>query len=157
MIDPSEIVDNLVALLRLVPALVDEVNGDQELIYSYHDQYPKRASLLGAVRDMPAPGVMVAWTGTAPGSFGPSEVWRHQITIYLRSREVLDGEDTAGYYRLFRQIVRGTPTGSTVPMNIVTVHASCYPMDVPTITRETDAEGLDYFEIQMNFAEIFDE
>jgi hypothetical protein len=38
-----------------------------------------------------------------------------------------------------------------------TVHPSCYPMDVPSIQRATDAEGLDYFEVAMSFVEAGDE
>ena len=47
MINPAELVDNLVALLRDIPELVAEMEGDAERIYAYHDQYPKRASLAG--------------------------------------------------------------------------------------------------------------
>ena len=55
MIDPSEIVTNLVAMLRDVPDLVAEVGGDAERIYAYHDQYPKNVSLVHAIHAMPAP------------------------------------------------------------------------------------------------------
>ena len=38
-----------------------------------------------------------------------------------------------------------------------TVHPSCYPMDLPIIQRQTDAEGLDYFEVPITFTEIGDD
>ena len=41
MIDPSEIITNLVAMLRDIPDLVVEMDGDVERIYAYHDSYPK--------------------------------------------------------------------------------------------------------------------
>lgn len=41
MIDASELVNNLVALLREIPDLVTEVGGDPDRICAYHDQYPK--------------------------------------------------------------------------------------------------------------------
>ena len=41
---------------------------------------------------MPAPSIMVAWQGTAPGSFGGVDVWKHQVTLYLRARETFDGD-----------------------------------------------------------------
>ena len=47
--------------------------------------------------------------------------------------------------------------GSDVPLLNVTVHSSCYPMDLPQIQRQTDAEGLDYFEVPITFTEIGDE
>ena len=31
------------------------------------------------------------------------------------------------------------------------------PMDLPSIQRQTDAEGLDYFEVPISFTEIGDE
>jgi len=157
MINPAELVDNLVAMLRAIPDLVAEMDGDPERIYAYHDQYPKKASLAQAIHTMPAPAVMAVWQGTAPGTFGTADVWKHQVTLYLRARETFDGDPTTGYYRLFRLITKGVPTGSDVPMLNATVHPSCYPMDLPQIQRQTDAEGLDYFEVPITFTEIGDE
>jgi hypothetical protein len=157
MINPAELVDNLVALLRAVPELVAEMEGDPERVDAYHDQYPKKASLAQAIHNMPAPSVMAVWQGTAPGTFGNVDVWKHQVTLYLRSRETDESDPPAAYYRLFRLITKGVPEGSEVPMLNATVHPSCYPMDLPLIQRQTDAEGLDYFEVPITFTEIGDE
>lgn len=157
MIDPSALIDSLVALLRDIPDLVMEVGGDPERIYAYHDQYPKRASLALAIHQMPTPSIIAAWQGTAPGSFGGVDVWKHQVSIILRAQETFDGDPPAAYYRLFRLITKGVPASAGVPMLNVTVHPSCYPMDVPSIQRATDAEGLDYFEVSMSFTEIGDD
>jgi len=137
--------------------VVAEMEGDPERIYAYHDQYPRRASLAAAIHDMPAPGIMAAWQGTQPSSFGGVDVWRHQITLYLRARETDESDPPAAYYRLFRLIIKGVPAGSEVSMLNVTVHPSCYPMDLPRIERRTDAEGLDYFEVATGFVEYGDE
>lgn len=157
MINPAELVDNLVAMLRTIPDLVAEMDGDPERIYAYHDQYPKKASLAQAIHTMPAPAVMAVWQGTAPGTFGTADVWKHQVTLYLRAREASESDPPAAYYRLFRLITRGVPAESEVPMLNATVHPSCYPMDLPLIQRQTDAEGLDYFEVPITFTEIGDE
>ena len=157
MINTSELVDNLVAALRDIPDLITEMNDDPERIYAYHDQYPKRSSLPMAIHQMPAPGIMVAWQGTAPGSFGGNDVWNHQTTLYLRARETSDSEPPTAYYRLFRLITKGVPASAGVPMINATIHPSCYPMDLPSIQRQTDAEGLDYFEVSMSFTEIGDD
>ena len=61
MIDPAVLVENLVTLLRDIPALVTEMGGDPSRIYAYHDQYPKRVSLAYAIHQMPAPSILVAW------------------------------------------------------------------------------------------------
>lgn len=157
MIDPSALIDSLVSLLRDIPELVMEVGDDPERVYAYHDQYPKRSSLAMAIHTMPAPGIMVAWQGSSPGSFGGVDVWKHQVTLYLRARETFDGDAPTAYYRLFRLITKGVPASVGVPMINVTVHPSCCPMDVPSIQRATDAEGLDYFEVNMAFTEIGDD
>jgi hypothetical protein len=157
MIDPSILINALVALLRDIPDLVTEMGGDPERIYAYHDQYPKRASLANAIHTMPAPGIMAAWQGTTPGNFGGVDVWKHHVTLFLRARETFDGDPPTAYYRLFRLITKGVPASAGVPMINATVHASCYPMDVPSMQRATDAEGLDYFEVAISFTEAGDE
>ena len=158
MIDTSVLVDNLVAVLRDVPELVDEMGGDPERIFAYHDQYPKRVSLAHAIHSMPAPSVMAAWQGTAPGSFGGFDVWKHSVTLYLRAREAFDGDPPTPYYRLFRLITKGVPaSGDGQPLLNLQIHQSCHPMDLPLIQRQTDAEGLDYFEVPITFTEIGDD
>lgn len=157
MIDPSALIESLVTLLRDIPDLVAEMGGDPERIYAYHDQYPKRASLVNAIHTMPAPGIMAVWQGTAPGSFGSVDVWKQQVTLYLRAQETFDGNPPTAYYRLHRLILKGVPTSAGVPMLNLTIHPSCYPMDLPPIQRQTDAEGLDYFEVPITFTEAGDD
>jgi hypothetical protein len=157
MIDTSVLVDNLVATLRDIPNLVDEMGGDPERIFAYHDQYPKKISLAHAIHQMPAPSLMAVWQGTAPGGFGGFDVWKHQVTLYIRARETVDGDPPTPYYRIFRLITKGIPTQSGQEMLNVQVHPNCHPMDLPLIQRQTDAEGLDYFEVPMTFTEIGDE
>jgi len=157
MINPAELVDDLVAMLRDIQDLVTEVNGDSARIFAYHDQYPKRASLAHAIHQMPAPSIMAVWQGTTPGSFGGMDVWKHQVTLFLRARETFEGDPPTAYYRLFRLITKGVPALSGVEMLNATVHLSCHPMDLPSIQRQTDAEGLDYFEVPITFTEIGDE
>ena len=157
MIDTSILVNNLVAMLRDIPDLVEEMGGDPERIYAYHDQYPKKVSLTHAIHQMPAPSLMAVWQGTAPGSFGGFDVWKHSVTLYVRARETFDGDPPTPYYRMFRLITKGVPSASEVAMNLVTVHPDCHPMDLPSILRQTDAEGLDYFEVPITFTEIGDE
>lgn len=157
MIDVSELVDNLVALLRDIPDLMAEVSGEADRIYAYHDQYPKRSSLPLAIHQMLAPSIMVAWQGTGPGSFGGNDVWKHQVALYLRARETADNEPPTAYYRLFRLITKGIPAAAGVSLINATVHPSCYSMEIPSIHRATDAEGLDYFEVTMCFVEIGDD
>ncbi|MEN6532174.1 MAG: hypothetical protein ABFD89_00830 [Bryobacteraceae bacterium] len=151
MIDPSELVDNLVTKLRLITSLVADVGGVATNIYAYHDSHPTKSSLMAAILQMQHPSVMAVWQGTAPGSIQNMTIWKHQVTLYLRAKE----ESAAGtaYCDLFRHIVEGVPTDETLAMLYVEVHASCLPMDIPSISRQTDVEGQDYFEIPLSFTE----
>lgn len=157
MIDTSELVTALVAMLRDIPELLIEMGGDPARIYAYHDEYPKYVSVAHAIHSMPAPSIMAVWMGTAPGSFGGVDVWKHQVTLYLRAPETLDGDPPAPYYRMFRLITKGAPAETGTEMLYATVHPSCYPMDLPLIQRQTDSEGLDYFEVPLTFTEIGDQ
>ncbi len=157
MIDTSELVDNLVATLRDIPELLHEMDGDPDRIFAYNDRYPDHISLPHAIHSMPAPSIMAAWMGTSPGAFGGVDVWKHQITLYVRARQTFEGDPPTPYHRIFRLVTKGVPTQSGQPMLNTTVHERCYPMDLPAIERQTDAEGLDYFEVPVTFTEIGDE
>ena len=157
MIDTSVLVDNLVAVLQDIPELLVEMAGDPTRIFAYHDQYPKKVSLTHAIHSMPAPSIMAAWQGTGPGSFGGFDVWKHQVTLFVRARETVDGDPPTPYYRIFRLITKGIPAHGGQQMLNTSVHPDCHPMDLPLIQRQTDAEGLDYFEVPITFTEIGDQ
>jgi len=157
MIDSAEIVNALVTLLRAIPDLVEAMGGDATKIYAYQDRYPQSISLETAKYQMPAPGIMVAWNGTAPGSFGGFEVWKHEISLCVRAGDDSGDLTPSGYYRIFRLITKGVPTGHTEAMQYIEVHASCDPMDTPSMRRQTDGAGVDYFEISMMFTERGDD
>ena len=106
---------------------------------------------------MASPSIMVVWQGTQPGSFGGVDVWKHQITLFLRAKEETDGDR----HRLLPAVSidhqgRADGGGRSLLEN-ATVHPSCYAMDLPTIQRQTDAEGLDYFEVPLSFTEMGDD
>lgn len=154
MIDASVLVDNLVAMLRDIPALVTLV-GAAPKIFAYHDSFPQNVSTVHALHQMPAPAILVFWEGTGPGGFGGMDVWKHRLKLYIRAKEELSVG--SWYYQVHRQIVKGIPTaGGGIEMINQTVHASCYPMELPAIQRQTDAEALDYFEMAIDFPEIGD-
>ena len=156
MINPAELVDALVAKLRAIPELVLEMEGDPQRIYAYHDLYPKRVSLPLAIYEMPVPSILVAWQGTAPGTFGAGEAWKHNLSLYLRARETLDCDPPTAYYRLFDLIVNGVPASGALKMLYSTIHERCHPMDLPSIQRASDEQGTDYFEVTMSFTEMGD-
>ena len=106
-------------------------------------------------------GLRVAFADTVVetnlGSGSWRDVWKHQVTLFLRAKETFAGDPPTAYYRLFRLITKGLPTVAGVEMINATVHTSCYPMDLPSIERQTDSEGLDYFEVPLSFTEMGDD
>lgn len=150
MIDATVLLDNFVALLRDIPDLVNLVGGDPIRISAYHDNYPDEESVERAVREMRAPGILVEFTATEPGSFGGMDVWTHTLTAHIRA-------SGGQYYAIQRQMIKGVPSSVGLPMNAVTVHPQCYPMGRTTFLRRTDAEGLDYFAMTIPFTEMGDE
>ena len=157
MINPAEITNSLVALLRDIPELVEELGGDAERIFPYHDSYPQKVSLALAIYQAPSPSVMVAWQGGGLGSFGGFEAYKHRFSIFLRAGENFADDPPTAYYRLLRLIMKGKPTNGSQPMSNATVHPSCHPMEVADWNRQTDSEGIDYFEMSVSFTEIGDD
>jgi len=92
-----------------------------------------------------------------PGNWGSGEAWRHELVLYLRARETFEADPPTAYYRLFRLIVKGMPGDESQSIQHLQVHNSCNPMDTPSITRGTDVEGVDYFEVSMSFTETGDD
>jgi hypothetical protein len=158
MINPAEIIDNLVTLLQDIPDLIELVGDDEDRIYAYHDRYPQNVSIDAAKAQMPSPGIMVSWAGTNPGSFSAAEVWKHNISITIRMAKEAVTDPPEAYYAIFRQLTKGQPESlDGVTMSNATVHASCNPMDTPSIMRQVDAAGIDYFEVSTSFTEIGDD
>ncbi len=166
MIDGAELIDELVGLLQTVPDLLAAVGDDEDRIYAYHDSYPEHIDIEQARRLMPVPSVMVSYRGMQPRG-GDLDPWDHVIELDLRigketppaeGEEPDPGETTArGYYRMIRALIKGKPAGWDVALLNGSVLESCYPAAVQSIQRQSDREGIDYFEVLMSFREIGDD
>jgi|GEM_PF-485452 len=158
MVNASEIANSLRDLLRTVPDLLADMGDDSERIFCYHDRYPANVNLSQAIHDMPSPGVMIVWQGRSLGSFGSLEVFKHRFSVIFRAGESsLQDDPPRGYYTMDKALWDGIPGGAGLPMKYQAVHASCHPMDPYSISRQTDAEGVDYWEAQISFTEVGDE
>ena len=143
-------------MLRDIPALVTEVGGDPARIYAYHDSYPKNISLIHAIH---TDGVAVDHGRLAGDAAGRRSAGWTCGSTRSRCSCAPRRKPTSGtaYYRLFRLITKGVPTAAGIALENATVHPSCNAMDLPTIQRQTDAEGLDYFEVPLSFTEMGDD
>ncbi len=166
MIDGRMLVDTLVDALRTVPDLLAAVGDDEEKIYAYHDSYPDSIDIEQARRLMPVPSVMASYGGLQWGG-DSTDPWEHVVQLDLRiGRETapVEGEETPedettarGYSRMIRALTKARPAGWDVELIHGSVLASCYPPQVQSIQRQSDREGVDYFEVLMNFREIGDD
>jgi len=157
MKDPGVIVDRLVVLLRAIPGLVAEMKGDTERIKAYHDQYPERVSLPQAIIEAESPSILVAYTAATGGTFGLSDIWKHTITLYLRSGPDQVGDPPTAYYKLFREIWKGVPTGQPRSLGEITISDDLHEMAPPDFGRVQDENGLDYWQVEMSFIERGDD
>jgi hypothetical protein len=144
----TSLVNALVSLLQDIPGLVTLVGSDTDNIFAYLDAFPNSCSLQHAIQVQPSPSVMVAWQSTGKGARGGFPTYRHEISVILRTNTVADFPTLCGY------VTQGTPTSKGLPMDVIEVHSSCDPMeDLPTVERQSDSEGIDYFVVSMAFQE----
>jgi hypothetical protein len=152
MIKVSTLVNSIVDKMRQIPELVSLLHGDENSIFAYHDVYPTKSSLALAVIELKPGQIMVAWNGSAPGPT-PMGFWTHNIKVFLRGVEEKEGIDPEGYYDLFRLIFDGIPEGQALTMRQIEFVPECDPMANESISRTSDIEGVDYFEIDFDFVE----
>lgn len=152
MIKVSKLINSVVDKLRQIPELVALLHGDENSIFAYHDVYPSKSSLALAVIELKPGQIMVAWNGSGPAP-APMGFWQHNVKVFLRGAEERDDVDPEGYYDLFRLIFDGVPAGQALPMRSIEFVPECDPMSNESISRSSDIEGVDYFEIDFNFVE----
>lgn len=155
MISPTDLLTAIVTKARDIPDLVTALEGDAENIYSYPDSFPQYANLRDAIQTQKRPSVMVAWQNTTPGNWANHEVWKHRFTLYIAAAKDADP------FAIFRLLVKGVVTTDALALNLTQIHASVYPMDTPTFSRQflvVDAAGttMDYYEMALTLTEIGD-
>lgn len=148
MIKPTDIADALVALLRAIPDLVDEMGGDEQRISAYPDVYPYNVDLQKAVHDMPSPSILIAYRDWGEGSMGKGQPINHLLTIFLRP-----GAESS-YSDLTTLLINGIPAGQPLAMINAEVHADLDPMRIEgRCGRQQDAEGVEYWELNISLNE----
>lgn len=152
MIRVKSLVNAIVDNLRSIPELVACLQGNEEAIFAYHDIYPAKSSVALAVVELQPGQVMVAWNGTTQAAAAMG-FWQHNVKIFIRAAEEVEGLNPDGYYELFRLIFDGVPEGQTLTMRQLEQIPECDPMENETIVRSTDGEGVDYFEVNLSFTE----
>lgn len=156
MIPANEVLDALIANMRLLPGLLQAVGGDAQKIYAYHDQYPERTELSAAVLEMVPPAIMVAWAVDDYGDFdGDTRKWRHRFQGFVRASEGLVDDDPRDYYAVWNHLINDIHPVHSQPFFNCEVRADCYPMDA-SIRRVRNAPGFpDTFQLSIDITEKF--
>lgn len=139
----------MVSRLRLIPELAGVT------INAYDEFFPDRNDVAMAIWKVQPPGLLLIWRGTVPSGNGTREVWKHLFGIVIRA------DDQAGsaysYFALWTAIANGRASTDNETFRTCPVHESVYPMDVPSIQRQTlfiaENSRLDYHEVAIAIAE----
>ncbi len=158
MINPSDIVNALVAALQGIPQLVDQLGGKATNIYAYRDSPPQQSSLSRAIYEMISPSVMVVWIGTSPSRKEGIGLFSHEVSLYVRADDATTAPGTPTFANVITAMINGTPTGRPVRFIMDELMPNLQPMEVPTIRRIHDEEGtLDLFEVATEFTELWED
>ena len=101
MLNPSDVLDALVAKLKAIPSLVSAVTSADNIV-AYHDPWPSENWTQAAFVQMTPPGILAFVEGVEPDA-----EWRHVLRLILRPAEGMEASE------LFALIVNGVPTNGT--------------------------------------------
>jgi len=155
MADVAGLINNLLDKIKSIPEVRLEMDDRLDSIEIWRGRYAvDHPDWFTAVREMPTPGILIAWRGF---SLGPNEYggmcYQHDVAVALRSKLQTAGDTAFGYYALTRAIIEGIPDGSDLQLQLETIHNDFDPMHVANAGWVTDPEGLSYFELSLNFSE----
>jgi len=163
MLNCYDVAEAIAATLKAIPGLaaamtvLDANQNPIVRISAFHYLLGQENQLLRAVYEMPAPSMLVAWTGDLSGNFDGSSVWKHQFTIYYRMGNAAGLASPVGYEKLWWLTCHEPPSGS--PQNIRNM--SLYPgldiMDTPSGKPVPDEDGVDRFVAVLAIPEIGDD
>lgn len=154
MIDPNEIADSLVDMLRDIPELVTAMGGDVSRISAYHGEWPAEDNSFLAVNKSTSPSILIVPRGFFEGALGgtiPRN--RYSFSVFLRPRSGESGNSLA------KLILGGVPASSDgIKLRFLTIHPQCLPMtDSPRLQNAVIPVGenslLEIPELQLTLTE----
>lgn len=143
MIYTEELLDALVARLRLIPDWVTAMGGDATKIRAFKPSYPDANDADTAVYKMTPPGVLVMSMGGGPVDDGGV---KHADTVVIHMKPV---GSVLPILKLFRSHVGA----SGVRLENESITPYHYPMNAPQFEFTQDEEGQDVWHITTSFVE----
>ena len=150
MVKRSDLTNAIANTLATIPELVAALNGDPANIVAYLDRNPDNNSVSAAVYKQKPGSILVIWQESLLTQ-GDIEGWQHQFVIFIRAAR---GESALDLGDL---IINGVPVpGDGLRWRYCPVMPGVLPTDIPTITRPSDTEGIDYHSIVCEIKETGD-
>lgn len=160
MLEPDAVVDAVVAAYRACPKIVTEMEGDSDRIRGYRDSIEKN-DIRQAVLQLGQPGLLVIYDSDALVRFSGSLARQYRLKLIWRGRKTNKSASPGGASHLRYLLEKAVPTGSTVPLQYYTFHASLQPPEITGAQRlpvMTDAETIiDYWQATLALTEIGDD
>lgn len=133
MIDPNEIVDSIVTMLRDIPEVVEAVDNALENIYGYYGKWPEENSSMLAVLQTRRSKILVVSRGFYEGQLGSMGANKYPLSLFIQPRDGDSGESVAA------KILGGVPSSGDpagVKFRFLALHPLCHPItDSPRFQR----------------------
>lgn len=133
MIDPNDIVDALVDVIRDIPEVVQAMGDDSANISGFHGDWPTQPNSSLAILQTNPPSILVVSRGCYEGQLGSMAANKFPVSIFIRPAEGDSGEAIA------TKILQGVPSSGDpagVKFRFLTLHPLCHPItDSPRFQR----------------------
>ena len=162
MLNPAPITDAIVTVLQSIPPLaaamtVLDANQHSVIrISAFHYRLGQENRLAEAVYAMPAPSMLVAWEGTAGGSFNGYQIWKHRWGIYYRMGNAAGVASPVGYEDLWALTCNSPPDGHGPTIRNIQIYSGLDIMDTPSIDHALDEDLIDRFKGVFTIPEVGD-
>lgn len=155
MINPSQLIDAVVATLQTNAPLVGSMGDNAAAITAHHYLYGQDNRFAEMLAQMTPPAVLIAWEGTAGGNFNGQTIWKHHVCAYIRSANAANAGQFS-YETIFWQMMNGFVNGSGLSMRRVQILPTVDLMETPNAIHMVDEDQMDFFKVEMVFPEIGD-
>lgn len=126
----------------------EPVYDSSALIHGYTDEYAIHRSLGEAVSALPAGQILVGYLGLNLGARGGIGGIVHQLAVYINPID----EDMA--QDVIDALMSGKPGTSPVSLPYAQI-SGLDPMDAINISRSTNTDGIDYWQMTFGLAEVW--
>jgi hypothetical protein len=156
MLNPATLTDAIVTAFQSIPELVTAMGGDPTAIYAHHFLNGVESTLTSSIYEMKSPSILVVYQGTLGGNFDGYTVFKHQVTVFVRSANVAQQSSPVGYETLVWMMLNKPVLGGSSNIRQANVIPEVDIMDNPSVSHMTDESGNDFFKVDTTWPEIGD-